>query len=90
VWRRLLNKELYDLYCPPNSSRELKSRRRWAWRVARIGDERGAYRVLVGMPEVKSPLGRHSPRWNDKIKVALQDVGWGGKDWVDLAGDGDR
>ena len=58
--------------------------------MARIGDGRGAYRVLLGIPEGKSPLGKPSPRWKDDIKVDLQEVGWGGRDWIDLAGDGDR
>ena len=58
--------------------------------MARIGDGRGAYRVLLGVPEEKSPLGRPSPRWKDDIKVDLQEVRWGGRDWINLAGDGDR
>ena len=58
-WRRLHNKKLNDLYCSPNNVRVIKSRRmRWAGHVARMGDERGAYRVLVGKPEGKRSLGR--------------------------------
>jgi hypothetical protein len=49
----------------------------WAWHVARSGDCRGAYRVLVGRTVVKRPLGRHRLRWDDNIKVDLKDVGWG-------------
>ena len=58
-WRRLRNEELNDLYSSPNIVRVINSRRmRWGGRVARMGEERGAYRVLVGKPEGKRPLGR--------------------------------
>ena len=58
-WRKLHNEELHDLYSSPNISRVIKSRRmRWAGDVARMGERRGLYRVLVGKPEEKSPLGR--------------------------------
>ena len=63
-WRRLHNEELNDLYCSPNIVRVIKSRRmRWAGNVARMGEERGVYRVLVGKPEGKRPLGRPRRRW---------------------------
>ena len=56
---------------------------RWARHVARMGDSRGAYMVLVGRPEGKRPLGRHRLRWNDNIKIDLQDMGWGyGLGWL--------
>ena len=58
---------------------------RWAGRVARMGERRGVYRGLVGKPEGKRPLGRPRRRWEDNIKMNLQDVGCGGTDWIDLA-----
>jgi hypothetical protein len=60
-----------------------KSRRmRWTGHVARIGEKRGVYRVLVGKSEGKSPLGRDRHRWEDNIKMDLQEVGYGGLDWI--------
>jgi hypothetical protein len=58
---------------------------RWAGHVARTGLRRGAYRILVGRP-----VGRHRRRWEDNIKIDLQEVGWEGMDWIDLAQDRDR
>jgi hypothetical protein len=90
-WRRLHNKELYVLYCSPNIIRAIKSRRlRWARHVARMGERRGAYRVLVAKPEGRRPLGRPRRRWEDNIKMDLREVGCGGADWVDLTQDRDR
>ena len=60
-------------------------RMRWAGHVARIGDRRGVYRVLMGKPEGKRPLGRPWLRWEDNIKMHLQEVGCGGMDWIALA-----
>jgi hypothetical protein len=69
----------------------IKSRRiRWAGNVARMGEGRGVYRVLVGKPEGKRPLGRPRYRWEDNIKMDLQEVGCGGMDWIELAQDRDR
>ena len=63
-WRKLHNEELNDLYCSPNIVRMIKSRRkRWAGHVARMGERRGVYRVLVGKPEGKRPLGRPRRRY---------------------------
>jgi len=77
-WRKLHNEELSDLYSLPNIMRVVKSRRmRWAGHVARIGEGRGVHRVMVGKPEGKRPLGRHRRRWEDNIKMDLQEVGEG-------------
>src|SRR5215468_8591252 len=68
-WRNLPNEELNDLYPLPSIVRVVKSRRmRWAGHVARMGEERGVHRVLVGKPEGKTPLGRPRRRWEDNIK----------------------
>jgi len=80
-WRKLHTEELNDLYSSPNIVRAIKSRRmRWAGHVARMGERRGVYRVLVGKPEGKRPLGRPRHRWEDNIKMDLQEVGCGGMD----------
>jgi len=90
-WRRLHNEELNDLYSSPNIVRVIKLRKmRWAGHVARMGEERGAHRVLVGKPEGKRPLGRHRRRWVDSIRMDLQEVGCGYMDWIGLTQDRDR
>jgi hypothetical protein len=90
-WRNLHNEELNDLYSSRNIVRVVKSRRmRWAGHVARMGEDRGVYRGLVGKPEGKRPLGRPRPRWEDNIKMDLQEVGGGRRDWIELAQNRDR
>jgi hypothetical protein len=69
----------------------IKSRRlRWAGLVARLGEKRNAYRILVGNPEGKRPLGRPRRRWVDNIKINLREIGWDGGVWIDLAQDRDQ
>ena len=90
-WRRLHKEKLNDLYSSPNIVRVIKSRRmRWARHVACMGKEKGVYRVLVGKPEGKSPLGRPRRKWVDNIRMDLQEVGCGYMDWIGLAQDRDR
>jgi hypothetical protein len=82
-WRRLHNEERNDLYSSPNIIQVIKSRRmRWVGHVARMGEGRGAYRILVGRPEGRRPLGRPRHRWEDNIKMDLVEVGWGA--WTGL------
>jgi hypothetical protein len=87
-WR---NEQLNDLYSLPKIVRVIKSRRmRWAGHVALMGEERGVHRVLVGKPEGKRPFGRPRRRWEDNIKMDLQEDGEGGGDWMELAQDRDK
>jgi hypothetical protein len=86
-WRKLHNEELHNLYSSPDIIRQVKSRRmRWAGRVARMGEERNkVYKVLVGKPEGKRPLGTPRRRWEDGIRMDLREIGlgvWIGFDWL--------
>ena len=84
-WRKLHKEELRDLYTLPYILRVVKSRRmRWAEHGARMGEGRGVHRVLVRKPVGKRPVGRPRRRWEDNIKMDLQEVGGGG-DWMELA-----
>ena len=86
-----MNEELNDLYSSPNIVRLIKSRRmRWAGHVARMEGGIGVHKVLVGKPEGRRPLGRPRRRWEDNIKMNLQEVGRGYGDWMGLAQDRDR
>jgi hypothetical protein len=85
-WRKLHNEELHILYSSPNIIRQIKSRRmRWPEHVARTGEERKVYRVLMGKPEGKKPLGRPRRRWVDGMIMDLRETGWGNVDWFQLA-----
>jgi hypothetical protein len=87
-WRKLLNKELRDLYSSPSIIRIMKSRRmRWAGHVAQMGKKRNAYRLLAGKPEGNKSLGRPRRRWVDNIRMDLVEVGWSDVDWIGLAQD---
>jgi hypothetical protein len=90
-WRKVHNEELHNFYSSPNIIRQIKSRRmRWAGHVARMGEDRKVYKVLVGKPEGKRPLGRPRRRWEDGIIMDLRVIGWRGVDWIRLAQDRDR
>ena len=89
--RKLHNEELHDMYCSLNIIREIKSRTmRRVGNVALVEETRGAYRVLLEKPEGMRQLGRLRHRWEDNIKIDLQEVGGGGMDWIELAQDRDR
>jgi hypothetical protein len=90
-WRKLHNEELRDLYSSPSIIRIIKSRRmRWVGHVARMGEKRNAYRLLVGKSEGRRPLGRPKRRWVDNIRMDLGEVRWGNVDWIGLAQDRNR
>ncbi|KAJ4448870.1 hypothetical protein ANN_00261 [Periplaneta americana] len=90
-WRKLHNAELHALYSSPDIIRNIKCKGlRWAGHVARMGKTRNAYRMLVGKPEGKRPLGKPRRRWEDNIKMDLREVGYDGRDWINLAQDRDQ
>jgi hypothetical protein len=90
-WRKLHNEELHSLYSLSNIIRITESRRmRWAGHVACMGAKRNAYRVLVGMPQGKGPLGRPRHISEDTIKMDLTEIGWGCMDWKNLAQNRDQ
>jgi hypothetical protein len=85
-WGKFHNDKLHSLYSSPNIVRVIKSRRmRWTGHVARMGEGRGVYRVLVGRPEGKRPLGRPRHRWEDNIKMDLREIWIDGVNWIRLA-----
>jgi hypothetical protein len=87
-WRKLHNEELHNLYTSPGIIRIIKSMRmRWAGHVARMGEKWNMYRLLVGKPEGKRPLGRQRRRWMDNIKIELIEIGLNVLDWIGLAQD---
>jgi hypothetical protein len=87
-WRQLHNDELHSLYSSPNIVRVIKSRKiKWAGHVARMGEGSGVYRVLVGKPERKRPLGRPRRRWEDNIKMDLRVIVIDEVNWIRLAQD---
>jgi hypothetical protein len=90
-WRKLHNEELHGLYSSPSIARVIKARRmRWAGHVARMGEVRGAYNILVGKSEGRRPLGRPRRRWEDNIKMVLREIGFRDVDWIHWAQDRDR
>ena len=87
-WRKLHNAEFNDMYSSLSIFRVIKLRRmRWAGHETRMGESRGVYRILVGKPEERRPLGRARHRWEDNIKTDLEEVGCRVMDWFDLAQD---
>jgi hypothetical protein len=87
-WRKFYNDELHSLYSSPNIVRVIKPRRmRWAGHVACMGEGRGMYKVLVGRPKGKRPLGRPRHMWEDNIKLNSRETGINGANWIQLAQD---
>jgi hypothetical protein len=90
-WRKLHNEELHGLYSSPSIVRVIKARRmRWTGHVGHMREMNGAYKILVGKPEGRRPLGRPRSRWEDNIMMDLREIGFGDVDWIHLAQDRDR
>jgi hypothetical protein len=90
-WRKLHNEELHGLYSSLSIIRVIKARRmRWAGHLARMGEVKGAYNILVRKPEGRRSLGRPRRRWEDNIKMDLMEIGFGDVDWIHVAQDRDR
>jgi hypothetical protein len=90
-WRKVHNEELHGLHSSPSIVRVIKARRMsWVGHVARMGEVRSSYNILVGRPEGRRPLGRPRRRWEDNIKMDLGEMGFGDVDWINLAQDRDR
>jgi hypothetical protein len=90
-WRKLHKGELHNLYSSPDITRQIKSRRmKRAGHVACMGEGRKVYRVLVGKPKGKTPLGRPRHRWEDGLKVDVREIDWRGVEWIHLAQDRDQ
>jgi hypothetical protein len=90
-WRKLHNEELHNLYSSPSIITIIMSRRmRWAGNVARMGEKLNAYRILVGKPEGKRPLGRPGRRLVDNVEMDLREIGWDGMNWIDMAQNRDQ
>jgi hypothetical protein len=92
-WRKLHNGELHDFYSSSDITRQIKSRRiRWVGHVARMGEGRNVYMVVVGKPKGKRPLTRLRRRWEDGVRMDLREIGWGGGgvEWIHVAQDRDR
>jgi hypothetical protein len=90
-WRKLHNDELHDLHSSPSIITIMKARRmRLVGHLARMGEKRNVYRLLVRKPEGSRPLGRPRRRWLYNIRMDLGEVGWGDVDWIALALDRDR
>jgi len=90
-WRRLHNEGLHNVYASPNVIKAIASMKvRWTGHVARMGEMRNAYKILVGKPEGKRPLGRLRRRWENIIRMDVGDIVWGGVKWIHLGQDRDQ
>jgi hypothetical protein len=90
-WSKLYNGEIFHLYTSSSVIRIIElNTMKWAGQLARIGEERNSYRLLIRKPEGKRPLARTKGSWADNIKIDLLEMGWGGVAWIDLAQDRDK